>query len=97
MANPLTNGNWTSIGTVGTVLVTDRSTVLLNIIMPGTYVGTVIFHDAAATAGTTATSAFGTFGIPNTNVSGNVLCNIPCKKGLVYQATGTPIMTFTWE
>ncbi len=98
MSQPVALGQWTNIGTSGTVLVTDRSDAqLIRVVFPGTYVGTVIFHDAASTAGTTATSAIGTFGIPNTNVAGNVEIGIRCRYGLVYQATGTPVMTMVWD
>ncbi len=98
MSQPVALGQWTNIGTVGTVLVTDRPDAqLIRVVFPGTYVGTVIFHDAASTAGTTATSAIVTFGIPNTNVAGNVEIGARMRYGLVYQSTGTPALTFIWD
>jgi hypothetical protein len=103
MANTLYGFNWTSIGTInggagaGTVAVTNRETSLVRVIVPGTYVGTVNFHDAATAAGTTATSMILSLGIPNTNIGGNIEVGAKCAKGLLYQATGTPVITFIWD
>lgn len=103
MANTLYGFNWTNIGTTfggagaGTVVLTNRETSLVRIVVPGTYVGTVKLHDAASTTGTTATSAFLTLGLPATTVPGNIEVNAKCAKGLVYEASGTPTMTLIWD
>lgn len=89
---------WVNVGTVGTVAVTNRSGVLGNFaVTSGTYTGTVIFHDAATTAGTTATSAILTVGLPGLNFPNSVPLNLGFKNGLVYQSTGTPSLTFGWN
>src|SRR5947208_2504867 len=97
MAQPQVGYQWTSIGTVGTVTLKSTTATLVRVFIPGTYVGTVIFHDAASTAGTTATSAIGTFGLPATTVPGNIDIQATCKNGLTYQATGTPTLTVIWD
>ena len=61
---PVSGGQWTSIGTIGTVAITDRPATLVRVILPGTYIGTVNFHDAYLTSGTTATSQVFSLGIP---------------------------------
>lgn len=103
MSQPLKSYQWTSLGTVnggagaGTVVLADRVASLVRVVIPGTYVGTVSFHDASSAAGTTATSQIVSFGIPNSTVAGNVEVGAQCKNGLVYQATGTPVMTVIWD
>ena len=103
MSQPLKAYQWTSLGTVnggagaGTIALADRTASLVRVVIPGTYVGTVSFHDAASVTGTTATSMITSFGIPNTNVSGHIEIGANCKNGLVYQATGTPVMTIIWD
>ena len=97
MAQPVSQGQQIYIGTVGSVLVTDRSASLIRIIQPGTYVGTVMLYDAATAAGTAAGNVIGTFGLPNTNVSGNIELGLRTRNGLVYTSTGTPNLTLVWD
>lgn len=97
MAQPLAGYNMTYIGTVGTVTLTDRATNLIRVVIPGTYVGTVIFHDAVGTAGTTATSSRGTYGLPALLSPTNIEVGGICQKGLTYMATGTPNLIAIWE
>ena len=97
MADTVAQGQFTYIVTVGSVLLTDRPAFLIRVVQPGTYVGTVMFYDAATAAGTSATNVIGTFGIPNTNVSGNIELGLRTRNGLVYTSTGTPNITVVWD
>lgn len=97
MAQPLEGYQWANIGTVGTVTLTNREATLVRVIVPGTYVGTVIFHDAVGTAGTTATSQIATFGLPATSVAGHIEIGARVVHGLTYMATGTPNLIAVWN
>jgi hypothetical protein len=91
---------WGTIGTAdgaGTTVVTAYAANLIGVIIPGTYIGTMTFHDASAAAGTTAKSGIVTFGIPNTAVAGFIPIQARCRFGITYQATGSPVMTYLWE
>lgn len=95
---PVSGFNWTKVsGGVGTTALTDRSSVVHALFIPGTYVGTLILHDAASITGTTATSAVVTLGIPATVLYQNVQLDAQFKKGIVYEATGTPLATIMWS
>ena len=92
------NGQWTAIsGGVGTTLVKQGPGVLHRIIIPGTYVGTLNLHDAPAVAGTTATSQMFSIGLPTTSAPTVIQTGINFRNGLVYQATGTPVVTIVWN
>lgn len=80
------------IGTIGTVAATDRACIISNVLIPGTYVGTVKFHDSATAAGTTATSNIFTFGLPATSTPQLYNVGYTFKKGFTYEATGTPTL-----
>lgn len=89
---------WTTIGTgVGTNVISDRHVNLHGVLIPGTYVGTVKFHDSATAAGTTGTSAIATFGLPLLNTPQFVEINANCRYGITYEATGTPALTVLWN
>ena len=95
---PISGDQWKAIGAAaGTAVITDTPCVFKKIIVPGTYVGTIKFHDAAATTGTTATSQILSLLLPLTNYPRVHDINVQCKNGLVYEATGTPSMTITWD
>lgn len=94
---PISGDNWTSIGTVGTAVVTAREAVLCRIIVPGTYVGSVAFYDVATIAGTTATNRIFTAGLPASAIPTTIDIFAQCRNGLVYASTGTPTITFTWN
>ena len=98
MSQPTSGEQWVSVaGGVGTTVVSDKAATLKRIIVPGTYVGTINFHDAPSAAGTTATSQILSLGLPTTTIPFDLEINAQGKKGLVYQATGTPVLTFTWD
>lgn len=89
---------WTAVsGGVGTAVITDRHAKLYGVVIPGTYVGTINLHDAASTTGTTTTSQVVSFGLPATSIPQFVEVNANLKHGLVYQATGTPVVTILWD
>src|SRR5690348_782199 len=89
---------WGTIGggTSNTV-VTANAANLIGVVIPGTYTGTVTFHDASAATGTTGSSGIVTFGVPTTTVAGFIPIQARCRNGILYQATGTPVMTYLWD
>lgn len=93
MADRITTRFTSVAGGVGTTVITDQPTDLIRVVVPGTYVGTLNLHDAASATGTTSTSQILSLGLPTTTVAGNIEIGVHCKKGLLYQATGTPVMT----
>ena len=98
MGDFLSGDNWTSVsGGVGTTVVSDRNVSLKKIIVGGTYVGTINFHDSATAGGTTSTSQVLSLGLPTTSIPFDLDVNAQCKNGLLYQATGTPVLLFTWS
>ena len=89
---------WTSIGTgVGTNVISDRHSKLYGVVIPGTYTGTIAFHDSATAAGTTGSTKIVTFGLPLLNTPRFVEISANCQKGITYEATGTPVMTALWN
>ncbi len=96
MADIQTAYQFTAIGTSGTVTVLPNNTVLRSVFSQGTFAGTVAFHDAIGTAGTTATSQIISLGLPATSIPYQLQLNVQCRNGLTYIATGTPVLTFTW-
>lgn len=98
-SQPVDSGDmWTSVsGGVGTAVLKDMKASLVRVVVPGTYVGTINFHDASTAAGTTATSQILSLGIPATSVPFDLEVGANCKNGLVYQATGTPVVTVIWK
>ena len=98
MAQPVSGAQYTSIsGGVGTTVVSADSAVLQRAFYGGTYVGTVIVHNSATAAGTTATSAVLTLGLPLTQYPRSLELGIQCNKGITYEATGTPVVTLVWD
>lgn len=84
-------------GGVGTTVVKNINAVLQRILVPGTYVGTINFHDANAAAGTNATSQIFSMGLPTTSIPQSIEVGVNCSEGLLYQATGTPTCTIVWN
>lgn len=89
--------NWTAITAAGTSVLTNRSTSLVRVVVPGTYVGTVNVFDSATAAGTSASNQIISLGIPATTVAGNIEVGAKCSNGLTYAATGTPVLTLIWD
>jgi len=84
-------------GGVGTAAAVDRAATLRRIVWGGTYVGTVNIHDASAATGTTATSQVLSLGLPLTRYPHSLECGFNMRNGIVYQATGTPVVTLVWS
>lgn len=97
MSNVIYGFNWTAISAAGTAVLTNRSTTLVRVIVPGTYVGTVNVFDTNAAAGTSATNQIISLGLPATSVAGNIEIGAKCSTGLTYAATGTPVLTLIWD
>jgi len=94
---PVSGYNWKAIsGGVGTAVLAARPATLERVVLPGTFVGTLVLHDAAATDGTTSTSAIITVPIPASVLFQTIDLGIQCRKGLVYEATGTPLAVVCW-
>lgn len=88
---------WVSVaGGTNSIAVVANDTVLRSVFIPGTYIGTIAFYDSATVLGTTATNQIVSFGLPTSSVANELDFNVKCQKGLVYTATGTPILTFSW-
>ena len=98
MGDLLNGDNWTSVsGGVGTTVVADRNVSLKRILVGGTYIGTINFHNSASAGGTTSTTQILSLGLPATSIPFDLDVNANCTNGLLYQATGTPVLTFTWS
>ena len=84
-------------GGVGTTVVTAAPATLERVIVPGTYVGTLRIHDSATAAGTTSTSLIVSYGLPASVAFQSVGIGVNCRKGITYEATGTPVMTIVFD
>jgi hypothetical protein len=98
MSQPISTNQYKSIsGGVGTAVISDSPAALNRVFYGGTFVGTCIIHDASSTTGTTATSAVLTLGLPLIQYPRSLDLGIWCKKGIVYEATGTPVICIAWD
>lgn len=97
-SQPTSGDQWKVVsGGVGTTVVTDRPATIKRIVWGGTYVGTINVHDAAAATGTTATSQIVSLGLPLTRYPFSLELNTKVSNGILYQATGTPVVTIVWD
>lgn len=98
MANqPVTASQWKNVGTVGTNVISNIGVNLNNIVLGGTYVGSVEFYDSSTAAGTTAGNLIYNLGLPLLNQYKNIEVGLRARNGLVVVATGTPSLTFTYD
>jgi len=97
MSQPVSGGQWKAISAKGTALVSDTNCHVKRALIGGTYVGTVILHDASTTAGTSATSQVILIGLPGLNYPCAMEIGAEFHKGLVYEATGTPTLTIVYD
>lgn len=97
MSQPIAGNQGTYVSAAGTVVVANRSVALKRIILPGTFVGTVEFYNSATAAGTAAGNLIHTQGLPLLRQWDSYEINFNCNNGLVYVATGTPTLTFTFD
>jgi hypothetical protein len=84
-------------GGVGTTVVKASNAVLERIVIPGTYVGTLVVHNAASAAGTSTTTPIVTLGLPTTSIPQSIELGIECRSGITYEATGTPVAVLVWN
>ncbi len=80
-----------------TTIVKSTSAVLKQIVVPGTYVGSVVFYNSATAAGTASTNQVLSLGLPTTSIPFSLELNVECNNGLTYTASGTPVMTIVWN
>ena len=97
MPQPVSANNFTFVSGAGTTVVTNRPTALYNILIPGTYIGSVEFYDSATTTGTAAGNKIFNVALPGLNQDQSINVNARCRTGLVTVATGTPTVAFTWD
>ena len=92
---PTSGYQWYVIGTgVGTTVVSNRSTNLGAVLVPGTYTGTMAVYDSATIAGTAAGNLVATFTLPANSFPQCFNPNLQFKNKIVCTCTGTPLMTF---
>lgn len=85
-------------GTNTGIVLSNDATALRSITFGGTSNGTVTFYNSATAAGTAATNEIMTIGsLVATNFPYSLEPNVPCSNGLVYTATGSPVMTVTFD
>ena len=96
-SQPASGDQWVNISAAGTTVASNTNATLKRIVLAGTYVGSVEFYDSATAAGTAASNKIYDLGLPLLNQYKNIDVNARVRNGLVYVATGTPIMTFTWD
>lgn len=84
-------------GGVGTTVLKNDVAYLKSVIIPGTFVGTISIDNSSTAAGTVASSNVMILGLPTTSIPTVINCDIQCNKGLLYQATGTPVVTLVWK
>lgn len=97
MAQPVSGAQYYSIGTIGTNVVCNQAATLVRVVVPGTYVGSVTIHDASSAAGTSATTPVITLPIPGANLFRSIEVGAQFRRGIVTEATGTPVMTLIWD
>lgn len=94
---PTSYPTYKAIGTSGTTVVSDLPVNFNQVIVNGTYVGSVEFYDTTTAAGTAASNLIWNLGIPATNINKLYPLNLQTRKGLVVVATGTPILAYTLD
>jgi hypothetical protein len=80
-----------------TTVLKSTNAVLQSIIIPGTYVGSLVFFDSATAAGTATTNQVLALGLPATAVPASLLIEAEFRNGLTYTASGTPTVTVIWN
>jgi len=92
------NGDFkTVLGGTASAVQQSHDGVLQRILVGGTFVGTIAFYDSATIAGTTATNEVWSFGNPTTTFPQAYEIGANLRSGLVYTATGTPVLTFIYS
>lgn len=85
-----------NINAAGTAAIRTIPSHIKTITIGAPYVGTVVFFDTSATAGTAAGNAVLTVGTPSA-VPVTLKPNLSLSKGITYAATGTPVITLGFD
>lgn len=93
----LPGDQYTIVSAAGSVVVSNKGVTLKRILIPGTYIGSVEFYDSATVAGTAASNNVYNVVLPGLNLNKSIDVHARTRTGLVYAATGTPTLTFTWD
>lgn len=88
---------WQGTAGPGTTVVSASAATLKRAIWGGTYVGSMVIHDAATAGGTNGTSAIATLGIPSLRYPYSLEVNLHCSNGIVAEETGTPAIRLIWS
>lgn len=80
-----------------TTLLKSTNAVLKSVVIPGTYVGSIVFYDSASSTGTATANQILALGLPTSTIPFTLDMNINCKNGLTYTSSGTPTMTIVWN
>lgn len=80
-----------------TTVVKSTNAVLHSIVIPGTYVGSLVFFDSATAAGTATTNQVLALGLPATAIPQTILVGAEFRNGLTYTESGTPTVTVIWN
>ena len=92
------NGDFKTVsGGTASAVQQSHDGVLHRVLVGGTYVGTIEFYDSATVAGTAAGNLIWSLGIPNTSFPHTYEIGANLRSGLVYTATGTPVLTFIYS
>ncbi len=97
MAQPVSYPAYKPVQAAGTTLVSEVPVNLNQVIVNGTYVGSVEFYDSTSTAGTAASNLLWNLGIPAANTNKLYPLNFQTRRGLVVVATGTPTLAYTLD
>ncbi len=96
-SQPASYPTYKPVAAAGTTVISDQPVNLAQVIVNGTYVGSVEFYDAILTTGTAASNLLWNLGIPATNTNKTYPLNFKTNKGLVVVATGTPTLAYTLD
>lgn len=96
-SQPSSGDQWTRVSAAGTTVVSTIGVTLKRVILPGTYVGSVEFYDTTTAAGTAAGNNIYNTALPGLQTPRSIEVHARTRDGLVYVATGTPTLTFTWD
>lgn len=97
MAQPVSVSQFKQVAAAGTTVISDIGAGLQNVIIGGTFVGSVEWYDSSTAAGTAAGNLIFNVGLPATFLYRSIPIAAQTKKGLVVVATGTPSLTYTYD
>lgn len=80
-----------------TTVLKSTNAVLKSVVVPGTYVGSLVIYNSATAAGTTSSNQVISLGLPATAVPFTLPVDIEFNSGLTYTASGTPSVILVWN